>query len=192
MATLGSAAPDFTLSDGSGREFRLAERDSARPFLIAFICNHCPYVVHILPAFVEFARAYRARGLDVVAISANDPTAYSADAPERMAELAARLDFPFPYLYDATQSVALAYGAICTPDFFLYDAAGSLVYRGQFDDSRPANGKPVTGSDLRQAVTQMLAGTGPLVQQRASIGCNIKWIPGHEPSYFTGIAAVDA
>jgi peroxiredoxin len=183
MATLGSAAPDFALSDGRGREFRLADRDRARPFLIAFICNHCPYVVHILPAFVEFARAYRARGLDVVAISANDPTAYPADAPERMAELAARLDFPFPYLYDATQSVALAYGAICTPDFFLYDAAGSLVYRGQFDDSRPGSALAVTGSSLRLAADAALAGRPPVDGQRASIGCSIKWRADRAPDW---------
>ncbi len=183
MPALGSVAADFVLSEGAGRVFRLADRDRALPFLIAFICNHCPYVVHLLPAFVEFARAYRARGLDTVAISANDPQLYPADAPERMAELAARLDFPFPYLFDATQSVALAYGAICTPDFFLYDAAGRLVYRGQFDDSRPGNPLAVTGASLRAAADAALAGLPPVAAQRASIGCSIKWRADRAPDW---------
>jgi len=183
MEALGSVAADFALDDGVGRTFRLADRDRSRPFLIAFICNHCPYVVHLLPAFVEFARAYRARGLDVVAISANDPELYPADAPERMAELAARLDFPFPYVFDGTQSVALEYGAICTPDFFLYDAAGRLVYRGQFDDSRPGNSLPVTGASLRAAADAVLAGLPPVDGQRASIGCSIKWRPDRAPDW---------
>lgn len=183
MPALGSPAADFELSDGAGHGYRLADRDPSRPFLVAFLCNHCPYVVHILPGFVEFARTYRARGLEVIAISANDPVAYPADAPQRMAELARRLDFPFPYLYDATQSVALAFGAICTPDFFLYDPAGRLVYRGQFDDSRPGDGRPVTGASLSAAADAALAGLPPVDGQRASIGCSIKWLANRAPDW---------
>jgi hypothetical protein len=149
-----------------------------------FICNHCPYVVHIRAGLAEFARAYQARGLAVVAINANDVAAYPDDRPEKMAEEKRRAGYVFPYLYDETQAVAKAYRAACTPDFFLFDGARRLVYRGQFDDSRPGNGRPVTGADLRAAVDAVLTGEAVPAEQRPSIGCNIKWKPGNAPGYF--------
>jgi hypothetical protein len=139
----------------------------------------------------KFGRDYQAKGVAVVGISSNDVGSHPDDSPAKMVQEHKSAGYTFPYLYDATQQVAVAYKAACTPDFFVFDQNHSLVYRGQFDASRPGNGKPVTGSDLRQAVDNMLAGNRPLQEQRPSIGCNIKWLSGKEPSYFTGVAAVE-
>jgi len=181
MRTLGSLAPDFHLPEPlSGRHLGLADF-SGRPLLVLFTCNHCPFVLHILDELVRVLNHYQAQGLAVVAISSNDVARHPDDAPDKMAQLAQLKGFAFPYLYDENQAVARAYQAACTPDFFLYDAAHHLVYRGQFDDARPGNGVPVTGADLRAALGAVLAGRAPAAEQRPSLGCNIKWKPGHEP-----------
>ncbi|MCA9547463.1 MAG: thioredoxin family protein, partial [Myxococcales bacterium] len=147
------------------------------------ICNHCPFVVHLKPALAELGRRYIDR-VGIVAISSNDVTSHPQDGPKHMAADHARQGYPFPYLYDETQAVAKAYGAACTPDFFLFDRTLHLSYRGQFDDSRPGNDVPVTGADLRAASDAVLAGRQPAPGQKPSLGCNIKWKPGNEPSYF--------
>lgn len=184
MIALGSPAPDFALPDVvSGRIVTLADFASAPALLVAFICNHCPYVKHIRAGFVAFAREYQPRGLAIVAISANDATAYPDDAPEAMAREANSAGFTFPYLYDETQAVARAYEAICTPDFFLFDRARKLVYRGRFDASRPGSNVAVTGADLRAAVDAVLAGRPVPGEQQPSVGCSIKWKPGNTPAY---------
>ena len=185
MPELGMRAPTFELQDVvTGRTVKLEDHRGGKALVVVFWCNHCPFVKHIEDAFLDFARAYLARGLEVVAISANDPERYPDDAPGAMRELANRRDYPFPYLFDETQEVAKAYRAACTPDFFLFDAGGRLVYRGQFDDSRPATDIPVTGADLRAAADAVLAGEAPPEEQRPSLGCNIKWRAGNEPDYF--------
>jgi peroxiredoxin len=185
MPDLGTPAPDFALADVvTGRTVALADLREAKALLVAFWCNHCPFVKHIEDAFLDFAREYLPRGLEVVAISANDPERYPDDAPGAMKALANLKDYPFPYLFDGSQEVARAYRAACTPDFFLYDAGGRLVYRGQFDESRPSTDIPVTGADLRAAVEAVLAGESPGPDQYPSVGCNIKWRPGNEPDYF--------
>ena len=192
MLPLGTAAPHFSLPNVDGKQVSLEQFQGGKGLVVIFLCNHCPFVKHLQSGLALFARDCQSQGVAVVGISSNDITSHPDDSPEKMVEEHRSAGYTFAYLYDETQKVAQAYRAACTPDFFLFDQNLSLVYRGQFDDSRPANGKPVTGSDLRQAVTHMLAGTGPLVQQRASIGCNIKWKPGHEPDYFSGIAAVES
>jgi thiol-disulfide isomerase/thioredoxin len=164
----------------------LAEFQHASGLLIMFICNHCPYVKHIRSGIAEFAREYQAKGLAIVAISANDVSTHPDDSPEKMKAEAAAAGYVFPYLYDATQEVAKAFRAACTPDFFLFDRDCKLVYRGQFDDSRPRNNIPVSGKDLRAAADAVLAGEPLPVEQKPSIGCNIKWKAGHEPDYFPG------
>ncbi len=183
MLPLGTPAPDFRLPDFDGRMHALADFAAAPALLVAFICSHCPFVRHLRPEFAEFAREYSRRGLAVVAINANDVEAYPQDGPDAMRHEAAETGYVFPYLLDETQSVAQAYRAACTPDFFLFDAARRLVYRGQFDDSRPDTGRPVTGADLRAAVEATLAGGTPSPDQRPSLGCNIKWRKGNEPDY---------
>jgi len=184
MMEIGTAAPDFALPEPrTGNTVALADfADQA--LLVVFSCNHCPYVLHILDSFTEFANGLRQRGVGVVMISANDVTGYPADGPDRMAELAAARGFEFPYLYDETQQVALAYRAACTPDFFLFDASHRLVYRGQYDASRPRNPAPVDGSDLKAAVEALLSGAAISSRQSPSVGCNIKWRAGNEPDYF--------
>ncbi len=152
--------------------------------MVAFICNHCPFVKHLRTAFAQFAREYQARGVAVVAINSNDIEAYPQDGPQGMAEEAQSAGYTFPYLLDATQEVAKAYKAACTPDFFLFDGQRRLAYRGQFDASRPGNGVPVTGSDLRAACDAVLSGAPVSAEQKPSIGCNIKWKPGNEPDYY--------
>jgi hypothetical protein len=149
-----------------------------------FICRHCPYVVHVQEELARIGRDYAGRGLAVVAISANNPVSHPADAPEQLRRQARELGFTFPYCHDGTQEVAKAFTAACTPDFFLFDARRQLAYRGQLDDSRPGNGKPVTGCDLRAAIEAVLAGRPAAAQQLPSIGCNIKWKPGNAPAYF--------
>jgi peroxiredoxin len=184
MQELGTPAPDFSLPEPATGATVTRRQFVGKPLLIVFTCNHCPYVKHIADAFAEFAREYQEHGLAVVAISANDPAHRAEDGPEFMAREATARGNPFPYLYDESQAVAKAYRAACTPDFFLYDADHRLVYRGQFDDSRPGNTLPITGADLRDAVKAVLAGMPVPDEQRPSIGCNIKWKPGNEPDYF--------
>ena len=184
MLALGTPAPGFRLPDFDGRMHALEDFSASPALLVAFVCNHCPFVKHLRNEFAAFAREYVSRGLAVVAINSNDVAAYPQDGPDGMRTEAAELGYVFPYLLDATQSVAKAYRAACTPDFFLFDADRRLVYRGQFDDSRPGNGRPVTGADLRAAVDTTLAGNAPGAEQLPSLGCNIKWRPGSEPDYF--------
>jgi peroxiredoxin len=184
MLELGTPAPDFRLPDVTGGEVSLAGLDPSPALLVAFICNHCPYVKHIRDSFAGFARDYAAKGVTVVAISSNFAGTHPQDGPAEMRAEAGDAGYVFPYLYDQDQSVARAYRAACTPDFFLFDAERQLVYRGQYDDSRPGNGRPVTGADLRAAVDAVLAGKQPSAQQVPSMGCNIKWRPGNEPDYF--------
>lgn len=184
MPDLGLPAPAFSLPDPSGRIYTLDDFSEARALLVVFMCNHCPFVIHLRPALAEFAREYQDRGLAVVGINANDAISHPDDSPEKMAEEIANAGYAFPYLYDESQQTAKDYRAACTPDFFLYDADRKLVYRGQFDASRPGNDIPVTGEDLRAAVDALLAGQDIPAEQLASLGCNIKWRAGNEPDYF--------
>ena len=185
MLELGTPAPEFSLPDTlSGNSVSLHDFDGEPALLVAFICNHCPYVKHIADAFSAFAAEYRDQGLAVVAISSNDPAHRREDGPEYMAAEARERGYTFPYLYDESQEVAKAYRAACTPDFFLFDGERRLVYRGQFDASRPGNDQPVTGADMRKAADDVLAGRPVSSEQKPSIGCNIKWKPGNEPAYF--------
>lgn len=185
MLELGTPAPDFSLPDTvSGTTVSLKDFDGRPALLVAFICNHCPYVKHIADAFAAFAKEYQDRGLAVVAISSNDPGHREEDGPDFMAREAEARGYTFPYLFDESQAVAKAYRAACTPDFFLFDGDRRLVYRGQFDDSRPGNDLPVSGRDMRDAVDAVLAGKPLGPEQKPSIGCNIKWKPGNEPDYF--------
>jgi peroxiredoxin len=181
MLALGTPAPDFSLHDTTGRLYSLKDVADAKGLLVAFICNHCPFVLHILDGFVRFAHDYVPRGLAIVAINANDADSYPDDSPANMMKLAAARNFNFPYLFDSSQSVARAYQAMCTPDFFLF-GAGKLVYRGQFDASRRNNQVAVTGSDMRAAADALFAGR-TLERQVPSIGCSIKWRPGKAPDW---------
>jgi len=183
MLELGTKAPDFSLPDTDGRVVSLSDFEDARALLIVFMCNHCPFVKHVLNGLLNLAREYQMKGVAVVGISANDVDAYPEDGPEMMAEFAERMNFPFSYLYDETQEVAKSYHAACTPDFFLFDKDRRLAYRGQMDDSRPGNHVPVTGADLRAALDATLQGKPAPHEQRPSMGCNIKWKPGNEPDY---------
>ena len=186
MLALGTAAPDFQLPDVvSGRTISPADFAGRQALLVMFICRHCPYVQHVKEALARLGRDYAQQSLGIVAISSNDAVNYPDDAPARLKELAKEEGFTFPLCYDETQAVATAYTAACTPDFFLFDKGRALAYRGQLDDSRPGNGKPVTGRDLRGAVDAVLAGRPVSAQQRPSIGCNIKWKQGREPAYFS-------
>ena len=184
MLALGTKAPGFRLPNVDGKMVSLEDFAGSRALLVVFLCNHCPYVKHVLPRFAELARDLQSRGTAVVGISANDAGAYPDDAPGRMADVARSAGLSFPYLYDESQDVAKAYRAACTPDFFLFDAGPRLVYRGQMDDSRPGNSKPVTGNDLKRAVDAVLTGGVVSATQRPSLGCNIKWKPGNEPRYY--------
>jgi peroxiredoxin len=184
MAALGTPAPDFRLPDTGGKLVSLTDFAKAPALLVVFMCNHCPFVKHISAGLAQLARDYQQRGLAMVGINSNDVASYPDDSPARMAEEVKAAGYTFPYLYDETQAVAKAYRAACTPDFFLYDRDRRLVYRGQFDDSRPSNDRPVTGSDLRAAVDAVLASRPVSAEQRPSIGCNIKWKPGAAPEYF--------
>lgn len=176
MLALGTAAPPFRLTDtASGKTVVLDDFAASRALLVAFICNHCPYVKHILDGFAAFAREYGPRGLAVVAISSNDVKTHPADSPDEMAKLARAKSFAFPYLFDESQAVARAYDAACTPDFFLFDGDRRLVYRGQFDGSRPGGQQPVTGADMRTAVDAVLGGRPVPEKQIPSVGCGIKW-----------------
>ena len=184
MLPLGTPAPDFSLPDTENRLVSTNEFSEAPGLLVMFLCNHCPFVKHIREAVALFGSAYLEKELAIVAISSNDVAAFPEDSLEMMRLEAQEAGYPFPYLYDETQEVAKAYRAACTPDFFLFDSEGLLFYRGQFDDSRPGNDVPVTGSDLAAAVDALLEGTSAPQEQKPSIGCNIKWKPGCEPDYF--------
>jgi peroxiredoxin len=184
MAPLGSKASSFALPDTDGRTVSLDDFRDARALLVVFMCNHCPFVKHIRNGLAQLARDYQSRGLAIVGINSNDVASYPDDRPEKMAEEKKAAGYVFPYLYDETQEVAKAYRAACTPDFFLYDRDRKLVYRGQFDDSRPGNGRKVTGADLRAAADAVLAGKVVSPRQTPSIGCNIKWKRGGAPDYF--------
>jgi peroxiredoxin len=184
MLPIGTPAPRFALPDTiTGRTVALEDFSASPALLVAFICNHCPFVKHILDGFVAFARDLGARGLAVVAISSNDAAAYPEDAPAQMARIAKLKGFSFPYLYDESQEVAKSYQAICTPDFFLFDRVRRLAYRGQFDGSRPGSMVAVTGSDLRAAYEALLRGKLPASQQLPSVGCSIKWRAGQAPDW---------
>ncbi len=185
MLELGTKAPDFTLPIVTGGILNLKKYSSrSKGTVIAFICNHCPYVIHINKALVELANNYIQKGIGFVAISSNDVEKYPQDGPVEMSKIVRQENYPFPYLFDEDQNVAKAYKAACTPDFFLFDEQGALTYRGQFDGSRPGNGQEATGSDLQKAIEALLSGDEPLENQIPSIGCNIKWISGNEPEYF--------
>lgn len=176
MLALGTKAPDFTLPDTvSGEEKSLNNLVGTHGVVIAFICNHCPYVIHVQDEMVRIAKEYQQQGISFIAISSNEIENYPQDAPELMKELALKLDFNFPYLYDESQEVAKAYKAECTPDFFVFDKAQELVYRGRMDGSSPGNGVPNTGEDLRNALNQLLVGDPIEADQKPSMGCNIKW-----------------
>jgi len=176
MAELGTQAPDFALTDVvSGRTRRRDEIKGDKGLLVMFICRHCPFVKHVQGELARLGRDYADRGLGIVAISANDAVRHPDDAPESLRQQAEQLGFAFPYLHDESQDVARAYGAACTPDFFLYDRSLRLAYRGQLDDSRPGNGRPVTGADLRAAIDAVLAGQPVPGDQKPSVGCNVKW-----------------
>ena len=189
MLPLGSPAPDFMLPNVDGQTLSLSDFQGQAGLLVVFMCNHCPFVIHLRAHLAEFAKEYTAKGLSIVGISSNDVAAYPQDGPELMKAEHASAGYVFPYLYDATQLAAKAYRAACTPDFFLFDRDHKLVYRGQFDDSRPKTTLPVTGVDLRGACDALLAGLPVVADQKPSIGCNIKWKVGSEPEYFTGTSA---
>ncbi len=183
MLELGTRAPDFALPDTDGRTVALADFAQAPALLVMFICNHCPFVKHVRGALAELGREYAARGVGIVGIMSNDVTRQPADSPEMMRREREAAGWTFPYLYDETQEAARAYRAACTPDFFLFDGGRRLVYRGQLDDSRPSNGRPVTGRDLRAALDAVLEGRPVAGEQAPSIGCSIKWKPGSEPEW---------
>jgi peroxiredoxin len=184
MLPLGTAAPRFSLPDTiSGRTVALEDFGASSALLIAFICNHCPFVQHILDGFVAFAHDFGPRGLAVVAISSNDVASYPADGPAEMKRIATLRGFSFPYLYDGSQEAAKAYQAVCTPDFLLFDRSRRLAYRGQFDGSRPGNQVRVTGADLRAATEALLRGEPVPPEQMPSVGCSVKWKAGQEPEW---------
>jgi peroxiredoxin len=184
MLSLGTRAPEFSLPDTDGKTVSLADFGDASALLVVFMCNHCPFVKHIRSELAQLGRDYPPRGVAIVGISSNDAAAYPDDSPAKMVDEKRSAGYEFPYLYDESQEVAKAYRAACTPDFFLFDKDQKLVYRGQLDDSRPSNGLPVTGKDLRAALDAVLAGRPVPEPQKPSIGCNIKWKPGNEPEYF--------
>ncbi len=176
MLPLGTLAPEFSLLDTvSGSHLSFDDVKGERGTLLFFICNHCPYVIHVNDELVRLAADYTERGIGVAAISSNDVGKYPIDSPDNMTAFAARSGYTFPYLYDETQDVARGYDAACTPDFYVFDAAGKLAYRGRLDDSRPNNGTPLTGEDLRAALDAVLAGEEPVERQYPSMGCGIKW-----------------
>ena len=188
MEKLGTSAPGFELqnfnTDYKEKMVSLENFENYPALLVVFICNHCPYVIHIRDSFLDFSNEYQSKGLGIIAISSNDILSYPDDSPEKMSDDALKYAYPFPYLFDENQEVAKAYRAACTPDFFLYDKERSLVYRGQYDSSRPKNSIPVTGEDLRDATKTLLKGEKITAEQSPSMGCNIKWKKGAEPDYF--------
>ena len=184
MLELGTEAPDFQLPNATGSDVSLADFSDHKGLLVMFICNHCPFVKHVRHGLAEFASEYQQKGLGVVGINSNDLGQSPDDSPDKMREEAAQIGYTFPYLFDETQAVAKAYRAACTPDFFLFDSNRRLVYRGQFDGSRPGNDVPVSGSDMRRAADAVLRGEPVTGDQIPSLGCNIKWGEGNAPDYF--------
>jgi peroxiredoxin len=184
MIPLGTPMPAFRLQDAHGKWVSSSDFDAAPALLIVFMCNHCPYVKHVRAELAELVSRYQQKGVGVVAINSNDAGAYPDDSPEQMERISRQMGYTFPFLVDDDQSVAKAFKAVCTPDFFLYDRHRALVYRGQMDDSRPGNGIPVTGKSLSAALDAVLSGLPMTGIQLPSLGCNIKWKPGHEPDYF--------
>jgi peroxiredoxin len=185
MLPLGSKAPAFRLpdTDADGKLVSLDDFKNAPALLVIFLCNHCPYVKHVRHELAALAKDYQAQGVAVVGVSANDVVSHPDDGPEQMAKEKAAIGYTFPYLYDETQDVAMAYRAACTPDFYVFDGNQSLVYRGQMDGSRPGNDVTISGKDLRAALDAVLAGKAVSSDQKPSLGCNIKWKPGNEPMY---------
>lgn len=189
MLDLGTTAPDFNLPNVAlGKTTALTDFANSKALLVMFICRHCPFVKHVEQELAKLGRDYADQDIAIVAISANDAAEFPGDAPESLKEMAEQLGFSFPFLYDESQAVAKAYSAACTPDFFLFDQSRKLVYRGQLDDSRPESGIPVTGKDLRAAIDAVLNDESVNPNQRASIGCNIKWKTGNEPEYYAKAA----
>ncbi len=184
MLPLGTKAPEFSLINVDGTTVSLSDFADAKALLVMFMCNHCPYVIHVAPELARLAAYYQQKGVAVVGISSNDASQYPQDSPEQMVHEAESRGYSFPYLFDEDQAVAKAYRAACTPDFFVFDENQSLVYRGQLDSSRPKTDIPVTGEDLRAALDAALSGNPVPEPQRASLGCNIKWKDGAEPDYF--------
>jgi peroxiredoxin len=191
MLDLGTKAPEFSLPDVvTGRTVSLNTFQNKKALLVMFICHHCPFVKHVKSELARLGDDYAAKDLGIVAISSNDPAVSADDSPEGLKQMVAEWGLHFPVLYDESQAVAQSYKAACTPDFFVFDASRKLAYRGQLDDSRPSNGKPVTGADLRSALEAVLAGRPVNGEQRPSLGCNIKWKAGNEPAYYhTAIVA---
>lgn len=184
MLPLGTEAPDFSLPDTDGNTVSLSDFQGKPALVVAFICNHCPYVKHIREGLAKFGKEMQGKNVGMVAVSSNNIETHPQDGPEKMKEEKEDAGYTFPYLYDESQEVAKAYAAACTPDFFLFDGDLKLIYRGQFDDSRPDSGIPVTGESLRQAVDAVLQGKPVPGEQKPSMGCNIKWKPDNEPDYF--------
>jgi peroxiredoxin len=184
MLSLGVKAPDFSLPDLNGKKVSLADFADAPALLVIFMCNHCPYVKHVADVLAKLTKEYQQRGVAVVGINSNDVSNFPDDSPAKMIEEAKFRGYSFPYLYDESQAVAKAYRAACTPDFYVFDQLSRLVYRGQMDSSRPGNDIPVTGADLRAALDAVLANQPAPINQKPSLGCNIKWKPGNEPDYF--------
>ena len=180
----GDPAPDFLLPDFDGKTYTLGDFADAKALLVMVVCNHCPFVIHVAKGISDLARAYMPQGLAVVGINSNDIETHPEDSPEKMKQYAAEWGWDFPYLFDESQDVAKAYGAACTPDFFLFDSEQKMVYRGQLDDSRPGNDIPFTSGDMRAAIDAALTGQPVKGEQKPSVGCNIKWKPGNEPEYF--------
>ncbi len=184
MIDIGTPLPSFSLPDFNGKTVSDADVAGSKALLVAFICNHCPFVRHIRQEFARFVKEYQAQGLTVVAFASNDTKEFPEDGPAGMKEEATEVGYTFPYLFDEQQRVAKAFQAACTPDLFLFDSQRRLAYRGQFDGSRPKNGVPITGADLRAAADAVLAGKPAPAMQKPSMGCNIKWSPGNAPEYF--------
>jgi peroxiredoxin len=185
MMSLGTPAPDFTLTNAAdGKPVSLGDFSGSKALLVMFICNHCPFVVHVRDEFGRLEKDYRDKGLGIIAINSNSLETHPQDGPDNMKELVRELGWGFPFLFDETQEVAKAYRAACTPDIYLFDGEMKLAYRGQLDDSRPGNDAPVNGKDLRAAIDLVLAGKPAPADQKPSAGCNIKWTPGNEPDYF--------
>lgn len=186
MLALGTQAPGFSLPEvTTGRNISLGTFQDKDVLLVIFLCHHCPFVKHVKHELARLGRDYALKSVGIVAISANDPSVSSDDSPEGLKRMAAEWGLTFPVCYDESQAVAKAYAAACTPDFFVFDKARKLAYRGQLDDSRPSNDRPVNGADLRDALDALLAGRAVNPAQKASIGCNIKWRPGNAPAYFS-------
>ena len=182
---LGYQAPNFQLPNVvSNKQTNYTDVAGEKATVVMFICNHCPFVVHVIDELIQIGNEYKTRGIGFVAISSNDVKNYPEDSPAKMAQLATERNFPFPYLYDETQEVAKAYTAACTPDFSVFDSDNNCVYRGQLDESRPGNNLPLDGKDLREVLDLLIAEKTIPSNQKPSIGCNIKWIVGNEPSYY--------